>query len=117
VRKECWVPKPFHGSKQSVGIYLDDPLSAYCSSVRSFCAPFARVVAMRPVREYSFYRGRIGSCALAFAVPGSAVDGAHMIDATWYQDYTERTTNSILQFRKGSSRSEDTLLIRLQGGP
>lgn len=37
-----------------------------------------------------------------------------MIDATWYQDYTERTTNSILQLRKGSSRSEDTLYIILR---
>src|SRR4051794_24689925 len=71
------------------------------------------IVAMRPVREYSFYRGRIGSCALGFAVPGSAVDGAHMIDATWYQDYTERTTNPILKLRKGSSRSEDPRHIML----
>jgi hypothetical protein len=28
VRKECWVPKPFHDSKKSVSIYLDDPLSS-----------------------------------------------------------------------------------------
>lgn len=38
------------------------------------------IVAMRPVREYSFCRGQIGSCALGFVVPGSAVDGAHMIE-------------------------------------
>ena len=44
---------------------------------------------MCPLREYSFYRGRIDSCALGFAVPGSADDGPHMINATWYQDYTK----------------------------
>ena len=81
----------------------------YGPSVR----PLPVIVAMRPVREYSFYRGRIGSCALGFAVPGSAVDGAHMIETPWYKGYSERTTSPIHQFRKGSSRSEGTQHIML----
>jgi hypothetical protein len=75
-------PKPFHDSKKSVGIYLDDPLSAYCPSVQSLRALFARAVAIHSIRKYSFYHRQIGSYALGFTIPSSTVDRAYIIDAT-----------------------------------
>ena len=75
MRKESWVPKPFHDSLRRVWVFTLTTLSVPTARPYGTSVPLLSViVAMRHVREYSFYRGRIGFCTLGFAVPGSAVD-------------------------------------------